>query len=104
MASGERKPRQLFTGAQRGWAGEIWDGLEPLGPIKSSSWEAAHPVLQTLSFERWDLPGGPSFYEISFRAESGGDAGLSLLLGELARLGIKPAAEQSSKTREGISS
>ncbi|HBA59235.1 MAG TPA: hypothetical protein DCZ92_00135 [Elusimicrobia bacterium] len=98
VAAGDRKPRHLFTGTQRAWAGEIWEGLRPLGPIKSFSWEVPHPALDALAFERWDLPGGPSYYEVSFRASSGGEAGLSLLLKELAQLGIKPAARQSSKT------
>ncbi|MDO8806250.1 MAG: hypothetical protein Q7R35_17680 [Elusimicrobiota bacterium] len=104
-AAGGAKAGKLFSGPQKAWAGGVdWDKLRALGPVKSSSWEAASPGLKTLSFERWDLPGGPSFLEVSFRAPGRAEAeeGIKTLHAELQRLGVKLAEGQSSKTRAAM--
>jgi hypothetical protein len=103
VASGERKPRHLFTDAQRSWTGDnMWEGVRPLGPIRSESWKTQHPRLGELAFERWQLPGGPSYCELSFRAGADGPAGFAALRKELAQLGIRQAAQQGAKTRAAM--
>jgi hypothetical protein len=107
VAAGTEKPEKIFSGLQAAWAGnDAWAGLKTLGPIKSSSWEAQCPVLETLSFERWDLPGGLSFFEISFRTtaeQADTEAKIKAFHQELERRGIRLAADQSSKTYAAMS-
>ncbi len=106
VASGTAKPKKLFNGLQESWAGDVWTGLVSLGPVRSYSWEVSHPVFGTLAFERWDLAGGPSFFEISFRVNAGADgteAKIQALHRELAVRGIKLAGDQSSKTAAAMS-
>lgn len=100
-AAGGAAAGKLFSGPQRSWAGVAdWEKVRALGPVKSSSWEAAGQGIKKLSFERWDMPGGPSFFEVSFRApgRAEADEGIKALRSELERLGVKLAEEQSSKT------
>jgi hypothetical protein len=102
-AAAGANPRGLYSAEQRLWAGERpWEALKALGPIRSTSWETAHPALGELSFERWDLPGGPSFLEASFRADEDGGAGLASLVSEFRARGIAPAAAQMQKTRAAM--
>jgi hypothetical protein len=99
--SGSAKPKSLFDRTQEEFAGDVWAGLKPLGPVKSYTWEGDHPALGKLSFERWDLPGGASYFEISFRSYGSPEETEALITAfhkDMSARGIKPDADQSSKT------
>jgi hypothetical protein len=101
-ARGGLKLEKLFKRKQEAWLGDLdWRNLLVLGPVKSESWQANRPGLGELAFESWTLPGGPSFFEISFRATGAPEAAeekIKAFHKELERLGVKLAADQSSKT------
>ncbi len=99
-AAGDAGPESIFSGNRALWLGNApWSEMRAYGPVRAESWKQEHPELGELAFEAWTVPGGIYFFEISFRSEeSAVEENIRLFSAELARLGVKPASVQASKT------
>lgn len=99
-AAGTAGPETIFSGNRALWLGEApWRAMRAYGPVRAESWKQSRPEFGELAFEAWAMPGGARVFEISFRAdERTVEEKIRLFSAELARLGIQPSGDQTSKT------
>ena len=78
-----------------------WDQLQPMGPVRSSTWKAAAPFAPDLELtvELWEIPGVNRMLELSVRAPSADSDDVGNRLEEwIRRNQLQVLHSQASKT------